>query len=116
MTRLRSAFVRSIPASPHGRMRLLFLVLAIASVGAMLQPLLNSDHPLAMRIAATLIACGLSAHWIRGFRRRSFALAGEPLEAAAAFVLLSTTPGDPFLPLFAIIFRGLYGGVPLAIL
>jgi PAS domain S-box-containing protein len=115
MTRLRSVFVRWIPGSPHGRMRLLFLVLAVASAAAMLPPMLTSDRPLAVRVAAALVACALSAYWIHGFRRRSFSLAGEPLEAAAVFVLLAATPGDPFLPLFGIIFRGLYGGVPLAV-
>ena len=45
---------------------------------------------------------------------RSFSLALEPLEAAAVFLILHVTPGDPLIPVLGIAFRSLYGGPLLA--
>src|SRR5437870_4064704 len=105
VSRLSSASRSRIPASPLARIRLLFVVLAVASAIAMVPALLETGRPLPVRLAAALGALGLAAHWVAGCRRGAFPVAGEPLEAAVAFLLLRVTPGDPFLPLFGLVFR-----------
>jgi diguanylate cyclase (GGDEF)-like protein/PAS domain S-box-containing protein len=100
-----TSFIRHIPAGAFGRVRALFLGLSV--VGALLAAAtaVSAHAP-----GAALLALGLGAYWIAGFRRGSFPLAGELFEAAAIYGVLASTPGSPILPLLGILFRSLYGG------
>jgi diguanylate cyclase (GGDEF)-like protein/PAS domain S-box-containing protein len=66
------------------------------------------------RLAVLALGAGLGAYWAAGFRRGAFSAPAELLEAAALFAILRLTPGEPFLPLFGLVFRGLYGSPRLA--
>jgi diguanylate cyclase (GGDEF)-like protein/PAS domain S-box-containing protein len=104
------------PAGILARIRLAFLVLAVGSVLATFPAILSTPGHAAIHVLVVAAGLGLAAHWILGYRRQRFALAAEPLEALAAFALLKVAPGDPFVPLFALVFRSLYGGLSLAVL
>jgi diguanylate cyclase (GGDEF)-like protein/PAS domain S-box-containing protein len=97
------------------RLRLLFAVFACGYATAMVPTVLSAGMPLPWRLAAAFAAGGLAIYWAFGFRRGAFALAGEPLEALAVFVVLHVAPGNPFLPLLGLMFRSSYGGVGLAV-
>jgi diguanylate cyclase (GGDEF)-like protein/PAS domain S-box-containing protein len=105
-----------VPAAPLARVRLLFLALAVASAAATMPVAAQASQSLVLRAAAVLLALGLSAHWIAGYRAKRFPLAAEPLEAAVIFALLRVLPGEPFLPLFELVFRSLYGNLAVAAL
>ena len=99
-----------LPATPLARFRLLFLVLAlVGAVSVALMAAFNA-HSLAEKFTGVLLSLGLAAYWIRGYKRGSFAVALEPLEAGAIFLILHVTPGDPLIPVLGICFRSLYGG------
>jgi diguanylate cyclase (GGDEF)-like protein/PAS domain S-box-containing protein len=104
------------PAGVLARIRFAFLVLAIGSVLATFPAIWSTADHAVIRILVIATGVGLAAHWVVGYRRGSFALAAEPIEAFAAFALLKVAPGDPFVPLFALVFRSLYGGLSLAVL
>jgi diguanylate cyclase (GGDEF)-like protein len=106
-----SQFLR--PVTSLERVRLLFLVLAVASVAAAAAAALVPERSPVVRAAAILIALGLCVYWVAGHQRSRFVPAAEPVEAAAVLVLLAMAPGDPFLPLFGLIFRSLFGSVAL---
>jgi diguanylate cyclase (GGDEF)-like protein/PAS domain S-box-containing protein len=104
------------PAGVLARIRLAFLVLAVGSVLATFPAVWSAADHAGIRVLVIAAGVGLAAHWVVGYRRERFALAAEPLEALVAFALLTVTPGDPFVPLFALVFRSLYGGLSLALL
>jgi diguanylate cyclase (GGDEF)-like protein/PAS domain S-box-containing protein len=93
------------PATPFDGVRLLFLVIAVASA------LATVAQSSALGVGLTAL---LAAHWILGYRRGGFPLWAEPLEAAALYGILRVTPGEPFLPLFGLVFRSCYGGPAVA--
>jgi diguanylate cyclase (GGDEF)-like protein/PAS domain S-box-containing protein len=62
------------------------------------------------RAVGVLLSLALAVYWVRGHRRGRFSLPLELVEAAAVFVILHVTPGDPLLPLLGLCFRSLYGG------
>jgi diguanylate cyclase (GGDEF)-like protein/PAS domain S-box-containing protein len=98
------------------RLRLFFAVVACGYAAAMLPTVLSAaGMPLAWRLAAAIAASGLAVYWALGLHRGGFALAGEPLEALAVFLVLRVAPGNPFLPLLGLMFRSFYGGVGLAV-
>jgi PAS domain S-box-containing protein len=97
-------------------MRALALCLALVSMLLLLPELATSNHNLALRLAAAAALTGLAAYWIIGYRRAHFALVGEPLEVFAIFFAGNLVdPNALLLPLFALLFRSLYGGIPLAL-
>jgi diguanylate cyclase (GGDEF)-like protein/PAS domain S-box-containing protein len=102
--------------SPFEGVRLLFLVIAVIDAAITLCTLDTGSAPALDRLAGSVAALALAAHWVLGFRRGGFPLWAEPLEAAALFVILRFTPGEPFLPLFGLVFRSLYGGPGVAAL
>jgi diguanylate cyclase (GGDEF)-like protein/PAS domain S-box-containing protein len=95
------------------RIRAIALAIALADALATAALIMPAPSPLPTRIAGALAAIALSVYWIKGFRRQTFPLAGEPFEAALAFLVLHAAPGNPFLPLCAILYRSTYfeGGV-----
>jgi diguanylate cyclase (GGDEF)-like protein/PAS domain S-box-containing protein len=97
-------------SSPFEGVQLLFLAFALVSAGATAMTLDTGNTTGTARLAGTLVLVALCAHWVAGFRRGGFPLWSEPLEAAALFVVLHLTPGEPFIPLFGLVFRCLYGG------
>jgi diguanylate cyclase (GGDEF)-like protein/PAS domain S-box-containing protein len=101
-------------ALPLSRMRGLSVVAATASAVLALARADLSSEPAALRLLATLTTLALCGHWILGWRRGRFPVAAEPLEAAALLLLLRLSPGDPFVPLFGLVFRSLYGGPAIA--
>src|SRR3954470_380923 len=107
--------VLKLPQTPFGRFRVLALAMALASVVMCAATILASGHHPLVRLRGTLLLVALAGYWVAGYRRGSFALALEPLEAYALFLVLSVAPGDPFLPLLGLLFRSLYGGPVRAI-
>ncbi len=103
------------PIAPLERLRLLLLLLAVASAVPALGAQILVSESLATSAGVTLVMIALVLHWAIGYRRTSFPLWAEPLEVAALFVLLRAVPGDPFLPLFGLIFRSLYGTLPIVL-
>jgi diguanylate cyclase (GGDEF)-like protein/PAS domain S-box-containing protein len=103
-----------MPPSLLARLRLLTLCLAVASAIAIVPGLLDVRKAAWVQVASCLLAVMLSAYWIAGARRGKFPIAGEPLEIAGVFVLLRLAPGNPFLPLFGLLFRSLFGRPLLA--
>src|SRR3954469_3235053 len=101
---------RHLPPGALGRVRALFLALAVLS-GLLTAITACTPHaPAAQRVTVVALVLGLCAHWTAGYRRGRFPLAGEVLEAAALYVVLRFTPGSPLLPLLGLMFRSLYGG------
>jgi diguanylate cyclase (GGDEF)-like protein/PAS domain S-box-containing protein len=100
----------NLPQTPFGRFRLLFLVFAVASAGLALASIAGSGADTGPKVGGALIAAGLAVYWIVGYRRGSFSLALEPVEAYAVFIVLHVAPDDPLLPLLGLLFRSLYGG------
>ena len=88
----------------------------MASATATLPVAVHTVRPTVAGLAAVLLALGLCAHWVAGYRAGGFPLLAEPLEAAAVFTLLRILPGEPFLPLFGLLFRSLYGNLGVAAL
>src|SRR5699024_7537516 len=74
-----------------------------------------TSHTIPEKFTGVLLSLALGAYWIRGYKRGSFSLALEPLEAGAIFLILHVTPGNPLLPVLGIAFRSLYGGPALAL-
>jgi diguanylate cyclase (GGDEF)-like protein/PAS domain S-box-containing protein len=83
--------------------------MAVLSAVLMVPPVMGSHHQLLSRAAASLVALGLAAHWVAGYRRGAMPLAAEPFEALAIFLLLRIAPGNPLLPLLGLVFHSLYG-------
>src|ERR1700756_486381 len=83
--------LQSVPMSPAGpvsslaRLRLLALVLAVASAAVTIPPIVSSGRPVELKLAGTLLAAGLAGAWIRGYRRDGFSLPFEIPEFAAVF-------------------------------
>jgi diguanylate cyclase (GGDEF)-like protein/PAS domain S-box-containing protein len=104
-----------LPPTPFARFRLLFL--AFALIGAAAATYVSATQGLSTinRVTGALLSIGLAVYWVRGYQRGSFALIGEPLEAAAVFAILNGIPIDPLLPLLGLAFRSLYGGPLLAL-
>jgi diguanylate cyclase (GGDEF)-like protein/PAS domain S-box-containing protein len=96
--------------SPFEGVRLIFLGIAVVDALVTIGTLGAGSAPVVERAAAAVVALALAAHWLLGFRRGGFPPWGEPLEAAALFLILRFAPGEPFLPLFGLVFRSLYGG------
>ena len=105
-----------LPPTPFGRFRLLFLVLALAGAASAAAMALAEGSSVLERAAGALLAIALGVYWVAGYRRGRFALALEPFEAAAVFVILHVTTGDQLLPLLGLSFRSLYGGPLRALL
>ncbi len=97
-------------------MRLLFLTIAVVDAVITAVMLVSGSTPAIERLVGTACVITLIAHWVLGFRRGSFPLWAEPFEALALFAILRWTPGEPFLPLFGLVFRSLYGGPGVAAL
>jgi diguanylate cyclase (GGDEF)-like protein/PAS domain S-box-containing protein len=97
------------------RVQLLFLILASGAALATIPSILGGHMALAWRLGGLGAATALPVYWTVGFRRREFSLALEPLEVAVLFLVLRADPGNPVLPLFGLLFRSLYGGLPLAV-
>ena len=93
---------------PLERIRAIGLAIALADLFATSGQILASGASVLARAVGVLAAVALGGYWARGFRRQSFALAGEPLEATGAFLILHAAPGNPFLPLCAVLFRSAY--------
>jgi diguanylate cyclase (GGDEF)-like protein/PAS domain S-box-containing protein len=106
---------RRLPPTPFARFRLLFLLLALIGAGSAAAMASFNAVSALDRVVGALLSLGLAAYWVHGYRRGRFALALEPIEAAAIFAVLQVTPGDPLLPLVGLIFRSLFGGFPLAV-
>lgn len=90
-------------------------MLAAASVAQALGVQILASDSVATSAGVTLVAIALITHWALGCRRGSFPLWGEPLEVVALFLLLRFVPGEPFLPLFGLVFRSLYGTLPVVL-
>jgi diguanylate cyclase (GGDEF)-like protein/PAS domain S-box-containing protein len=105
----------ALPTSSLARIRLLFLMLAAGAALITVPSIVTAHTALAWRLGGSLAATALAVYWAGGYRRGEFTVALEPLEAAAVFVVLRAAPGNPFLPLFGLLFRSLYGGMPLAL-
>ena len=105
-----------LATTPFEGVRLLFLTIALVDAVITAVMLDSASNPAIERLAGTACVAGLMLHWVLGFRRGSFPLWAEPLEAAALFAILRFTPGEPFLPLFGLVFRSLYGGPGVAAL
>ncbi|HEY4096112.1 MAG TPA: diguanylate cyclase, partial [Baekduia sp.] len=103
-----------ITDAPLARVRLFFLVFAVADAVMTAADNLGGDRSAPLRLLGIVLPLALAAHWIVGHRRGGFPLAGEPLEALALFATVYATDGSPFLPLFGLVFRSLYGGAALA--
>jgi diguanylate cyclase (GGDEF)-like protein/PAS domain S-box-containing protein len=103
-----------LASSPFDGVRLLFLAIALLDAVVTITTLAASGSPAAERVAGAIAAVALGAHWVIGFRRGGFPLWSEPLETLALFAILGMTPGEPFLPLFGLVFRSCYGGPRLA--
>ena len=105
-----------LATTPFEGVRLLFLVIALADAVVTAGMLVSGSAPALQRLVGTACVVALMLHWVLGFRRGSFPLWAEPLEALALFAILRWTPGEPFLPLFGLVFRSLYGGPGVAAL
>jgi diguanylate cyclase (GGDEF)-like protein/PAS domain S-box-containing protein len=104
----------ALPAPTVARVQLLFLVLASGAALVTIPSIMGGHAAVGWRLAGTLAAAALPVYWIVGYRRGGFSIALEPLEAAALFLVLRASPGNPVLPLFGLLFRSLYGGFALA--
>jgi diguanylate cyclase (GGDEF)-like protein/PAS domain S-box-containing protein len=109
------SFAPSLPTAPLARLRLLLLVPAVASAGVALVAGVAAAESLMTCVSIALMTFALVSHWAIGYRRGAFPLWAEPLEVAALFGLLQAVPGDPFLPLFGLVFRSMYGTLPLVL-
>ncbi|MGO9900464.1 MAG: putative bifunctional diguanylate cyclase/phosphodiesterase [Solirubrobacteraceae bacterium] len=103
-----------VPASTLARIELLFLVLAAGDALFTIPSILFANAALPSRLGGSLAASMLAVYWVGGYRRGRFPVALEPLEAAALFLVLRAAPGNPFLPLFGLLFRSMYGSIALA--
>jgi diguanylate cyclase (GGDEF)-like protein/PAS domain S-box-containing protein len=103
-----------LPPTPFARFRLLFLVLALVGAVSVACMAAFNAHTLPEKFTGVLLSLSLAGYWIRGYRRARFSLALEPFEAAAVFLILHVTPGDPLIPVLGIAFRSLYGNPLLA--
>jgi diguanylate cyclase (GGDEF)-like protein/PAS domain S-box-containing protein len=103
----------TLPATPFARFQLILLTLALLGVATAAPMVLQSSG--VERVAGLAAAVALGGYWVVGYRRRRFALALEPLEAVAVFLVLQAASGDPLLPLLGILFRSSYGGLSLAV-
>jgi hypothetical protein len=102
---------RWISGAPLDRVRLLFLVFAVANGASIAVANAEVDgRAPAPWLAGIALPLLLSAYWAWGHRRGGFPAAGEPLEALALLAIVHATPGEPFLPLFGLMFRSAYGG------
>jgi diguanylate cyclase (GGDEF)-like protein/PAS domain S-box-containing protein len=104
-----------VPQTALARLRLLFLVLALITLASTVPSMFTADESALIRAAGILVAVALGAHWVIGYRREAFPLWAEPLEAGAVFLVLYVTPGDPFMPLFGLVFRSCYGSLVMAL-
>ncbi len=104
-----------LPQTPFARFRLLFLAFAVVGAAQAALTVPTGDAGAPAKLAGVVLSLALGGYWIFGYKRRRFALALEPFEAYAVFLILHVAPGDPFLPLLGILFRSLYGGFPLAV-
>jgi diguanylate cyclase (GGDEF)-like protein/PAS domain S-box-containing protein len=102
------------PASPFEGVRLLFVAIAAVCAVTTVGMLLAGPTDAFERVLGTTLTVALVAHWLAGYRRGAFPLWAEPLEAIALYGILRVTPGEPFLPLFGLVFRSLYGELPVA--
>jgi diguanylate cyclase (GGDEF)-like protein/PAS domain S-box-containing protein len=105
----------ALPASSLARVQLLFLVLAAGGALTTVPSILTGDATLAWRLCGSAAASALAVYWVSGYRRDEFSVALEPLEAVALLLVLRAAPGNPFLPLVGLLFRSLYGSMPLAL-
>lgn len=103
-----------ITGAPLERVRLLFLAVAIASAVSIAAVGAGGAHAATRWPQEIVLPLALSAYWAWGHRRGRFPLLGEPLEALALFAIVHAAPGEPFLPLFGLIFRSTYGSTRLA--
>jgi diguanylate cyclase (GGDEF)-like protein/PAS domain S-box-containing protein len=101
----------NLPTSSFARVQVLFLAVALASIVTTLASALTSDTSAASRLAVVALGAGLGAYWVAGYRRGGFSTTGELLEALALLAILRLTPGEPFVPLFGLVFRALYGSL-----
>jgi PAS domain S-box-containing protein len=100
-----------VPTSPLERLRLIFLLGALASLSAAAAMAFSAPSPLAAeQLAGVASAAALAVHWVRGYRRRGFAPAALVPEGLAILTILVTCPGNAPVPLLAILFRSLYDG------
>jgi PAS domain S-box-containing protein len=111
---LRRVERRLSDGSTLALMRGIALTLAVISAIGVIPAIMTGPETLLTRLGGALAAGGLAAYWIVGYRRRAFPLAGEPLEVIALYVVLNAAPGHPFIPLCGLLFRCLYGTLPLA--
>lgn len=101
------------PVTPLARVRRVALVCAIASVVLATVQAQRVDQPPGLAAGALLAGWVLCASWIVGERRGRFTWPADAVEVPALLVLLLAAPGDPFVPLFGLALRSLYGR-PLA--
>jgi diguanylate cyclase (GGDEF)-like protein/PAS domain S-box-containing protein len=104
-----------LPGTPLDRVRLLALCLALANLTAVVVINVTKTDASSGWPAGVVLPVVLAGYWVWGHRRERFAAAAEPLEALAVLAILHFTPGEPFLPLFGLVFRSLYGGIALAL-
>ncbi|MBE2317530.1 EAL domain-containing protein [Solirubrobacter sp. CPCC 204708] len=104
-----------LPQTPFARFRLLFLGFAVAGALLAAVAIPGGEASPVSKLAGIVLAVALAVYWIVGYRRGTFSLALEPVEAYAVFVVLHAAPGDPFLPLLGVLFRSLYGGFARAV-
>jgi diguanylate cyclase (GGDEF)-like protein len=103
-------------APPKGllaRVRWLFLGFAVfATLGQFPLILSRGGLSVGLRTAAVVLLCWLLWWWMRGYRRGSFPVAGEPVEVVS-FMVAGIAVGDPYkafgLLYAGVIFRALYG-------
>lgn len=113
---LRVPFVSGaspLPTAPLARLRLLLLALALTSAAVALAGGVAAAQSLITCAGIVLVTAVLASYWVVGYRRATFPLWGEPLEVIALAWLLHALPGDPFLPLFGLAFRSMYGSLLL---
>ncbi|QEC46449.1 EAL domain-containing protein [Baekduia soli] len=98
------------PTSPLTRLRRMFLGAALASLVQATVMIAGADAPVAVRALGAAAALVLCASWLSGARRGAFRRAADLVEVPALLVLMHIAPGSPFVPLFGLAFRSLYGG------
>jgi len=115
MARLRPLFL--LPSATLARVRYLCLVLAVIAVlAAALVALVGNHASLPLRLVAVGMVVPLIAIWVLGYRRAGFWVVLEPFEALAVSLLAYVVPPEAALaPLLALLFRSLYGSLPLAL-
>jgi PAS domain S-box-containing protein len=100
-----------VPSSPLERLRLILLLGALASaVAAAALAVTAPDEATALRVAGIAADAALAAYWVRGYRRREFAPTAVVAEGLVVLAVLITCPGNAPVPLFGLLFRGLYEG------